>query len=149
MNRSSTSLPRPWRGSRGTSWTSGAAALLEKICRGRDRLIPYGIDLNGEGLDHARELFPRFPESFVRGDFFDPAAWPGPLRYCLAILMVGRLLEVPAESAGRLLATLRTHCDRVLVYAYPGWSPDPLEELVRRVGLRLSELRGEYAALIA
>lgn len=127
----------------------GNGALLEKICRGRDRLIPYGIDLNGEGLDHARELLPRFPESFVRGDFFDPAAWPGPLRYCLAILMVGRLLEVPAESAGRLLATLRARCDRVLVYAYPGWSPDPLEELVRRAGLRLSEMRGEYAGLIA
>jgi SAM-dependent methyltransferase len=127
----------------------GNGALLEKICRDRDRLTPYGIDLNDEALNHARELLPWSAQNFVRGDFFDLAAWPDPLRYCLAILMVGRLFEVPVESAGRLLTAVRARCDRVLVYAYPGSSPDPLEELVHRAGLRLGEMRSDYAGLIA
>jgi SAM-dependent methyltransferase len=123
----------------------GNGALLEKICRSQELLIPYGIDRNGESLDHARELLPRFREHFVKGNFFDPAVWPGPGRYTLAILMAGRLLEATAEDSRRLIATLQARCGQILVYVYPGWSPDPFEELVRRAGLSINGGHREYA----
>ena len=126
----------------------GNAALLEKICRGLEGLVPHGIDVKGESLDHARELLPHFAGNFVQGDFFDPEMWTDTRRYALAILMVGRLLEMPKERAEWLVATLKSRCDRVLVYIYPGWSDDHLETLVQRAGLRLQKESGAAAGLI-
>jgi len=115
----------------------GNAALLEKICKEKEGLIPHGIDIKSDSLAHARELLPRFAGNFVQGNLFDAAVWAKSRRYALAILMIGRLLEVPEEKANQLREVLKMRCDRVLVYVYAGWSPDSLETLTHRAGLSL------------
>jgi len=127
----------------------GNGALLEKICAANDGLIPFGIEINGERLVHAHELLPQFSENFVLGDFFDLNRWDSGTRYALAILMIGRLLEVPRERADELVTTLKKCCDQVLVYVYPDWTLEGFETLVERAGLRLQEHAGERTGLLA
>jgi hypothetical protein len=114
----------------------GNGVLLKKICAGNDALVPYGIDMKTSCLDHARELLPSFDENFANGDLFDSLNWSS-RRYALGIMMIGRLLEVPRDRAERLTAALRTQCERLLVYVYPGWSSDSFDTLVQRAGLCL------------
>jgi SAM-dependent methyltransferase len=126
----------------------GNGALLSKIVEGQTGLVPYGVDCAPESIAHARELHPRFEDNFAVGDLFDTATWPAEDNYALALLMVGRLLEVPAPKAGRLLAAIRARCDTVVLYVYPGYSDSPLEDLARRLGLRLDEQKPGTAGLL-
>ncbi len=127
----------------------GNGALLDRICRGNDGLIPWGVDLRGDVLDHARQLLPNFAANFGRQDLFDSGFWPGARSYEMAILMVGRLLEAPKGKAEKLLATIVAHCRRLLVYAYPGWANEDLETLVRRAGLSVQQGSTPTAAIAA
>jgi hypothetical protein len=116
----------------------GNGALLEKICRERDRLTPHGIDVNPQAVDHTREILPGFTENFRCGDFFATDIWAAADRsYAMAILMIGRLLEVPHADAQRLLEVLAKKAERLLMYMYPGYSDDDFEPLVTRLGLTI------------
>lgn len=116
----------------------GNGALLEKICRARDRLTPHGIDVNRQAIEHAREILPRSTENLVYGDFFATDMWAAADRpYAMAILMIGRLLEVPRADAQRLLDVLDEKAERLLVYMYPGYSDDDFASLVTRLGLTI------------
>jgi trans-aconitate methyltransferase len=118
----------------------GNAALVTRVCEGRSDLIPFGIDSNEVALEHARQLLPHLAENFVMGDIFDTELWDaGMRRYALALLMPGRLLEVPEESALRLLDRLRSSCARILLYAYPDWDKHRLGTIARQFGLELEE----------
>lgn len=127
----------------------GNGALLGKICKDREDLVPCGVDLNTVALQHARELFPRFARNFEQRDIFDPLFWSGSQRYALAILMAGRLREVSASKATALLACLVGHCDRVLLYVYPSWKGESLERIVRQSGLRFEYSIAEVAGIVA
>jgi SAM-dependent methyltransferase len=118
----------------------GNGALLAKVCDGRNDLVPYGIDNNGVAVAHARLLLPRFAQNFVQGDLFDVTLWgEGSRRYTLALLMLGRLFEVPRDRALRMLDGLCGSCSRVLAYVYPDWNERTLQDAARQFGLDVEE----------
>lgn len=117
----------------------GNGVLLDAVRRGIPDAIPYGIEVDRAKVAHARELFPAFGHNIVEGDLFESTAWPAIDCFRLALLMIGRLSEVPPARAERLLMHVRARCDDLLVYVYPDRGAAPLVELARRVGLRLRE----------
>ena len=117
----------------------GNGALLSKIVSGRADLEPYGVDREAQSIVHARELQAKFADNFVHADLFDTPAWSEERNYALALLMIGRLLEVPMPKAQELLAVLRSRCDAIILYVYPGYSEHPLADLARDLGLRVDE----------
>jgi SAM-dependent methyltransferase len=118
----------------------GNGTLLAKVCEGRSDLISYGVDNNGNVLEHARQLLPQFAGNFVQGDLFESDLWDdGKRHYSLALLMLGRLFEAPEQTAMRMLHRLRQSCSRVLAYAYPDWRGQPLAAIARSFGLELEE----------
>jgi hypothetical protein len=125
----------------------GNGALLAKIVAGRADLEPYGIDREARAIVHARELQATFADNFVQADLFDTAGWAGERRYALALLMIGRLLEVPTPAAQQVLAVLRSRCDAVVVYAYPGYGDHPLPDMARDLALRIDERAPGVAAI--
>jgi prolyl 4-hydroxylase len=126
----------------------GNGALLAKICEGQDGLTPYGVDSSDLSLEHARGLLPKFAENFQPGDIFNCDLWSGGPRYALTLLMAGRLLEVKRLVADRLLQTLRTKSDAILVYCYPGPGTRGLASLAQEWGLLLEDPTDEIAALL-
>lgn len=127
----------------------GNGMLLTKVCAGRSALIPHGIDSNGLALDHARQLLPHFARNVVHGDFFNIELWAGGAqRYVLALLMLGRLLEVPRERSMRMINRLRESCSRVLVYVYPDCDKQPLEAMAQQFGLELVESNYQRVAFL-
>jgi hypothetical protein len=70
---------------------------------------------------------------------FSAEVLPQRSEFALAILMVGRLLEVTPEKSEFLKGWLRAHAARLLVYAYPDWSNEGLKVLAERAGLRLRQ----------
>lgn len=127
----------------------GNGALLEKICRGSQILIPHGIDRNEEAVQHANTLFPGASRRFLIGDFFQPSTWNSLPRMALSILMIGRLLEVPGSRSQDLLSLICDRSDRLLVYVYPGWSRETFFTLVDRAGLQLAQHNGESVGLVS
>jgi hypothetical protein len=128
----------------------GNGALLATICSGRSDLTMWGVDSNGTSLDHARQLLPQLAENFAQGDLFDFEMWnPSRRRYVLAVIMLGRLLEVPQEKAMQLLRDLQSSCECVLVYAYPDWQQQPLVEMAHSLGLELEDTGYKTAAILA
>jgi SAM-dependent methyltransferase len=126
----------------------GNGALLGKMCKDREDLVPCGVDLNAVAIEHAQVLFPEFADNFEQRDIFDPLVWSGPRRYALALLMAGRLKEVSASKASALLACLVSRCDRVLLYVYPSWKGESLENIVRQSGLRFEYSLAGVACIV-
>jgi hypothetical protein len=127
----------------------GNGALLRRICEGRDDLAPHGIDTNGSALDHARETLPFAAANFSRANIFKPEAWSGGRRYALVIVSLRRLLEVSRLQADELLANIRKHSDRLVVYEYSDARAQRLQELAARVGLHLTETTGDIAGVVS
>lgn len=120
----------------------GNGMLLSKVCAARNDLIPYGVDANQLALNHARYVLPQFVKNFVHGDLFDTSLWArSDRRYALAILMLGRLLEVPPEKSKQMIGELQRSCARVLVYLYSDWQNHSLEAIARQFNLDLEESR--------
>jgi prolyl 4-hydroxylase len=112
-------------------------------------VIPYGVDLNRKSLGHAAALLPSFASNFCAADLFDCDAWNRGRRYVLTLLMAGRLLEVERSIAERLLKTLRTQSDAILVYSYPGVGGRALEAVAREMGFGLDSQPDAIAGLVA
>jgi 2-polyprenyl-3-methyl-5-hydroxy-6-metoxy-1,4-benzoquinol methylase len=127
----------------------GNGMLLAKICQGRTDLIPYGVDINGSALEHARQLLPRSAGNFLQGDIFNIELWGSrSRRYALALLMLGRLLEVPREKALGMLRRLQSSCSLVLGYTYPDSSGRPLAAIAQELGIELTESSCGTAAFL-
>ena len=78
----------------------GNGALIRKIHDANPGTVPFGIDLAGAAVEHARTLLPAYPDHFVAGDLFTASApWPDGRRYALVLLAPSRLLEVSAARA--------------------------------------------------
>jgi len=121
----------------------GNGVLLEKICQQRVDRIAHGVDINAVAIDHACLIHPRDAANFHRANLFDEPTW-NQNRYALALLMIGRLLEVPIEQATDFFARLRQRCGKLLLYAYPDRTSQALEDLATRLDIRL-ERSGESA----
>jgi 2-polyprenyl-3-methyl-5-hydroxy-6-metoxy-1,4-benzoquinol methylase len=118
----------------------GNGILLSKVCQGRGDLIPHGVDSSGSAVAHAKQILGQFAGNFVQGDLFDFELWDsGTRRYALALLMLGRLLEVPRERAMRMLDRLQSSCSRVLAYTYPDWGDQTLQAIARQFGLEVED----------
>jgi prolyl 4-hydroxylase len=106
------------------------------------------VDLNQTSLGHAVTLLRSFASNFTAADLFDCDAWSRERRYVLTLLMAGRLLEVEAPIAERLLKTLRAQSDAILVYSYPGVGGRPLEAVAREMGFGLDSPPDAIAGLV-
>ncbi len=117
----------------------GNGALLEGLRDANPKVVPYGVEIDAERLEHARTLFPDHVENFTVGDMFSEEIWQAGRRYALVLLMPGRLLEAGPERAAWLREQIKAHCDHVLVYAYGDWLTKyrDLQGLARRAGLSL------------
>lgn len=119
----------------------GNGALLEKIKRACPSVGTAGIELDAERVARARTLHPSVAADIVVGDMFEADShWPDERHFEVALLMPGRLLEVSPERASRLRAWLRSHCERVLVYAYGDWITryGDIGTLARAAGLQIA-----------
>ena len=130
----------------------GNGVLLDKMKAAAPGVSPFGIDLDPVHIEHARELHRAAAASFVVGDMFDDEGlWSSGNRFSLAIVMPGRFLEVGPERAVALRARLRTHCDRVLLYAYGDWlaRPGGLPALARQARFDLVNQNADERVALA
>ena len=129
----------------------GNGALLRKIRQSSPGVVPFGLDIAPAKLAHARTLLPEFAANFSPGDMFETdAPWPEGRRYALVILMLGRLLEVPAERAAWLRSRLKEHASNLIVYSYDlaVTGDEALQSLAARVGIQLlPPIKSNYACL--
>jgi SAM-dependent methyltransferase len=128
----------------------GNGALLERLAAAAPGMIPFGMDVDPQRIEHARQLHPGYGANFVSGDMFDDHQhWVEGRRYALALLMPGRLLETDEERASALRERILQSCDQVLVYAYGDWltREDGLAGLAREAGLTVAGPSREHAAL--
>jgi hypothetical protein len=116
-------------------------------------VVPYGVEVDPARLAHVRDLLPEFVSNFYVGDMFAvPEIWTLNVRYTLAIVMPGRLLEADeqgrSELAARFRERLRDHCDQVLVFAYGDWLArhGSLQGPSRKVGLVVADRRPALTA---
>jgi hypothetical protein len=123
----------------------GNGALLARLRGAWPTIDPYGVDSQPDRIARVQEVLPGFASHFWVEDLFDGSApWREDRRYVLALLMPGRLLETDAPRAARLRERLRTHCERVLVYAYGDWLSryGGLDRLAAAAGLRMGRMEG-------
>ena len=116
----------------------GNGVLLKKICQPNGNLIPWGVDVSSDNIAHARLLAPRFSDNFVGSDIFDDSVvWSKDREFQLVILMLGRLTEVAAEQAEKLLRCIKESARNLLVYAYDDYlhHHGSLEDLARKTGV--------------
>lgn len=127
----------------------GNGALLRKLCAIASGLVPHGIDINAGAIAHAKVLLPEFAGNFLVGDLVETERWRGgndALRYRLTLLMPGRLVDGGPATTAKVLDAVAASSERLLVYAYPGYSADGLEGLARRAGLSLAGPSQGHAA---
>jgi hypothetical protein len=122
----------------------GNGLLLKKICQPNGNLIPWGVDVSGDNIAHARLLAPQFSDNFVLSNIFDDCAvWSKDREFQLVILMLGRLTEVAEEQTEKLLRSIKENARNLLVYAYDDYVHQygSLDELARKTGVTLSDNR--------
>ena len=103
-------------------------------------------------IEHARILHPEYKDNFTAGNIFDADhIWKSGIRYKLAILMPGRLMEIGADKAVKLKEQLESHCDNILLYVYGDWSESygSLDVLAQRAGFLLPNLEPGTTAAFA
>lgn len=123
-------------------------------------LVTAGAAQRALGLDHdvsriaqARLLLPEPVGQFWAEDWSDGArlATLGPVDG--ALVMPGRLLELPEERAAALLVGLRHQAKTVIVYAFDDWLRKiPPPTMAERLGLQFVQERGSsngFAAVLA
>jgi 2-polyprenyl-3-methyl-5-hydroxy-6-metoxy-1,4-benzoquinol methylase len=126
----------------------GNGALLRKLTALSPKLRATGVDIDPVKVFHGRLLHEGVPAEFVSADIFacEPSV-VGNDTY-LAIVMVGRLLEVPADRARWLLGLL-FKAKHVLVYAYEDYiaRSGTLESMAYRAGITLADKTPGTASL--
>lgn len=129
----------------------GNGALLKKMISSRPACVPYGLDVSALRIEHARLLHPRFRENFEVCSMFHPSGRWLQSEFELALLMVGRLLEVTSRERDEFIDRLQRRCKRVLLYFYGGWieADAGLQDLSRRCNLRLLETHPSNTAAFA
>jgi SAM-dependent methyltransferase len=120
----------------------GNGALARKINRFHPEVIPAGVDVDENKIAHARVLNPLFSTEFTAADLFSLEAIPEDRDLFLAILMLGRLTEVPLAKARCLLERLERKRTQLLVYAYDDYVHQfgSLASMAEAVGIELLDL---------
>jgi hypothetical protein len=121
----------------------GNGALSRKICMLDPALTPSGVERDSDKIAHAKLLNPNSPDTaFLVGDLFDGVGTDSDGDAFLTILMLGRLVEVPAVVARDFLNRLSRSTRHLLVYAYDDYlrQVGSLSEMAERVGLKLYQI---------
>ena len=118
----------------------GNSALLRKIWLKHQAIIPCGVDVIPEKINHAKLLLPKYKDNFAIANIFDVESfWLSNEEYALAILMLGRFIEVAPIQTNQLLSRLKTKASQVLVYAYDDYIREygSLEQMANQIGVKL------------
>jgi len=113
----------------------GNGILLSKIIRLNKNIIPYGIDKSQLSIYHLQYILPQFRNNFLCEDMFSSTYnWVFDNNLTIAILMIGRLLEVNEKKTKALVDFLKKNCIKVLVYSYDDWHHnwDSFFKLIRK-----------------
>jgi SAM-dependent methyltransferase len=121
----------------------GNGALLKRIYTANRLIVPYGIELSHRKIANARILNPEFSGNFWVGDIFSG----GSLRYLpskidIALLMLGRFLDVSATISNNLISFIIEHVHKLIIYAYgdTGGLTDVLIVLAKAANLAIDRL---------
>jgi 2-polyprenyl-3-methyl-5-hydroxy-6-metoxy-1,4-benzoquinol methylase len=140
--------PAPRSGMRIIDFGCGNGALLRKITVLSPGLTCVGIDLDPAKLRHGQIIHAAGAE-FVPGDIFAcDRTVVGDDTY-LAIIMIGRLLEVPTDTARQLLDLLQK-ARHILVYAYEDYiaKEGALADMALRAGLTIIDKESSNVGLV-
>lgn len=130
----------------------GNGALLRKIWLKHQSVIPYGVDVIPEKIAHAKLLLSEYENNLAIANIFDVESfWPSNEEYDVAILMLGRLIEVSPIQTNQLLSRLKNQTSQVLVYAYDDYIREygSLEQMAKQVGVELFDFEASSNVSLA
>jgi len=98
----------------------GNALFLKNLLATRSSLIPYGIDICGERIAHAREVVSMHAAHFSECDALDILNTAiGGRSFDVALVFAGIIQESSAKARKRLLRWLQAQARVTIIYAYP------------------------------
>jgi 2-polyprenyl-3-methyl-5-hydroxy-6-metoxy-1,4-benzoquinol methylase len=136
----------------------GNGVLLRKITQLAPTLQAVGVEIDQQKVLHGQLIHNGSSSEFVHSDIFSWCTSSAIDNVYLAIIMIGRLLEVPPETARPFCQFIRG-AQNVLVYAYEDYMAHAgtLGSMARRAGLTLIDesatcvslatIEAEYASI--
>jgi hypothetical protein len=112
--------------------------LLHNLVERNTSLQVFGIDASAARIERAKALLPSHAAGFYCAQLSDLATIEhiGPVDVC--VLMIGRLMEVPIETAGAVLNVCMRRCQKLIVYAFDDWLKiQSLPDMADKFGLSL------------
>jgi hypothetical protein len=128
----------------------GNGALLRLLrTEAAPELVPFGIDMVADRIEHARQLHPDRLDNFVVGDIFeDTRLWQEGRRYRMVLLGAHRLREVDRAAAEALLRRIAEHAELLLLYSYDRAAVSEMPAVLQRFGLTADGQSGAPAVLV-
>lgn len=127
----------------------GNGVLLHRISKLNPTIVPVGVDFDHGKISRARMVFGNQRSEFHVDDIFVWSANEKPPEMYLAILMLGRLLEVPEYLRAKFIERVAPSLEHVLVYAYEDYVREhgSLRMMAERLGITLLDEDTEYVSL--
>ena len=128
----------------------GNGALLRLLrAEAARELVPFGIDMAADRIEHARQLHPGHVDNFTVGDIFDDTRlWREGRRYRMVLLGARRLREVDRAAAQALLRRIAEHAELLLLYGYDRAAVSEMPSVLQRFGLTVDGGSGTPAVLV-
>jgi hypothetical protein len=117
----------------------GNGALLNKIAAAGS-IEPFGVDNDPVKIQHAKLLLPKFEKNFFLANMFDQQIrCVDNLKYDLAILSLGLIIQVNTDRRMWLKQTIEKNCIDLLVYVYDYWLDKygSLQQMAEMLGIHL------------
>lgn len=131
----------------------GNGLLLRRVADERSDVAIAGIDCDHHKIERAIDLNRRNDSKFITGDMFDIEILESHFgsKFGVCIVMLGRLSEVPIESAVHLLEWMEASAQKVLTYAYTDYlcNGTSLRSLADSHGIQLGEVTETDSVSIA
>lgn len=122
-------------------------ALLEMASRCNRELKLYGVDGDSEKIRRAKKFLPPGRTRVWCDEFhYESSLLQTPVG-STAIIMIGRLLEIPRRHVDLVLDNLFRQCTHLVIYAFDDWlRKGSLRDLAASVGLALNDICGMRSA---
>ncbi len=113
-------------------------ALLHRLVQLDKSLKVFGVDREEAKIERAKTLLPDHALGFWCSDLSDKVALDRIGRIDACVLMLGRLLEVPADCALFIVEAISRQSGTLIVYAFDDWlKGQSLQEMAGKLGLAL------------